>query len=100
MYSSNTSLASLLYRTLYKNSGSYSNMEYTFGGTYNGGNRADVSGYDRTSTLQGSISVEPERVNARMYQHVASRGTCLSVPPSGVSPLDSTPHFSRANHLT
>lgn len=72
---------------LFYNSGSYSNMDYTFGGTYNGGNRADVSGYDRTATLQGSISFEPERVNARMYQHVSTRGTCLSVPvpPPGVS---------------
>jgi len=99
VYSSNTSLALLLSCTHYKNSGSYSNMEYTFGGTYNGGNRADPSGYDRTSTLQGSISFEPERVNANMYQHVASNSACLAVP-SGVSPLDSTPHFSRTNHLT
>ena len=99
VYSSNTSLALLLSRTHYKNSGSYSNMEYTFGGTYNGGNRAEVSGYDRTSTLQGSISFEPERVNAKMYQHVASNSACLAVP-SGVSPLDSTPHFSRTSHLT
>ena len=67
-------------------------MEYTFGGTYNGGNRADPSGYDRTSTLQGSISFEPERVNAKMYQHVSSNGACLAVP-SGVSPLDSNPSF-------
>lgn len=77
-------------------------MMYTFGGTYNGGNRGDVSGYDRTAALQGSISFEPERVNARMYQHVSTRGTCLSVPPSGVSftLLIQTPYSRINNHLT
>lgn len=65
-------------------SGSYSNMDYTFGGKPNGGDRTQVLGYDRTSTLVNGISTEPERVNAVMYTHVSTRGSCLDVP-TGVS---------------
>lgn len=57
-----------------------SNVDYTFGGKYSGsGSRGDSNSYTN-SPLSGSISTEPRRVNAKMYQHVSSR-SCTSVPP-------------------
>ena len=68
-------------------SGGYSNMAYSFGGTYSGvGFRSDVNSYTNYP-LAGTISYEPRRVNARMWSHVSSRGTCTNVPPTGVSIL-------------
>ena len=58
-------------------SGGYSNMDYTFGGKYNTGPRGAVTSYTR-SPLQGTISTDPQRVNARMWNHVAS-GSCTNI---------------------
>ena len=68
-------------------SGGYSNMDYTFGGKYTGtGVRSDFNSYNN-SPLAGTISYEPRRVSAKMWQHVSSRGTCTNVPYTGVSIL-------------
>ena len=66
-------------------SGSYNNMDYTFGGKYNGGaNRADTSAYDN-SPLAGTITSEGRRVNARMWNHVNTRSNnCLEVTTCSV----------------
>lgn len=79
---------SLLYQSFSFLTGGYSNIMYTFGGKYNGGNRGDASGYDR-SNLAGTKSVDPQRVNAKMWNHVSTRGSCLtdSVPQSPPTPL-------------
>ena len=58
--------------------GSYSNIDYTFGGKYNSGPRDNVTSYTR-SHLQGSISDDPQRVNVVMWNHVAS-GLCTKLP--------------------
>ena len=58
-------------------------MDYTFGGKYTGsGLRSDINSYNN-SALLGNITTEPRRVNAQMWKHVSSRGTCTNVP--GVS---------------
>jgi hypothetical protein len=68
-------------------SGGYANMDYTFGGKYKGsGIRSDINSYNN-SPLAGTISFEPRRVSALMWQHVSSRGTCTNVPYTGVSIL-------------
>jgi hypothetical protein len=67
-------------------SGSYSNIEYTFGGKYSGtGLRSDMNSYSN-SPLNGlgTVSIEPRRVNAKMWSHVSSRGTCTSPSNPGV----------------
>ena len=67
--------------------GGYTNMDYTFGGKYKGsGIRSDINSYNN-SPLAGTISFEPRRVSALMWQHVSSRGTCTNVPFTGVSIL-------------
>lgn len=58
-------------------SGSYGNMLYTFGGKYQGGSRSSAASYIKTPELVGDISTDPQRVNARMWSHVDSRGSCL-----------------------
>ena len=66
-------------------------MDYTFGGKYIGsGSRGDINSYTNTD-LAGTVSAEPRQVNARMYSHVSSRGSCLGVP-SG--PITITPSVS------
>jgi hypothetical protein len=68
-------------------SGNYANMDYTFGGKYIGaGHRSDINSYNN-SALAGTVSTEPRRVNAKMWEHVSTRGTCTAPPPMGVSIL-------------
>ena len=56
--------------------GGTTNLAYTFGGKYKGfGSRGDVNSYNN-SPLAGTVSTEPRRVNAIMYNHVSSRGIC------------------------
>ena len=57
--------------------GGVSNVAYTFGGTFEGGNRHDINSW-KNSELVGSISYEPRRVPLKMWEHVSSRGTCVS----------------------
>jgi hypothetical protein len=59
-------------------SGGYSNIEYTFGGKYSGvGLRSDMNSYSNSPLARlGTVSIEPRRVNAKMWSHVSSRGTC------------------------
>jgi hypothetical protein len=62
-------------------------MDYTFGGKYKGsGLRRDINSYDNSPLLGTIISIEPRKVNAKMWQHVSSRGTCTN-PHTGVSIL-------------
>ena len=73
---SNHLLCLLLSTSSTNSSGGLSNIDYTFGGKYSGsGSRSSVSSYSN-SPLNGNISYEPRRVSAKMYNHVASRGTC------------------------
>ena len=67
--------------------GGYNNMDYTFGGKYTGtGLRSDINSYVN-SPLAGTVSTEPRRVNAKMWSHVSSRGTCTQPYPTGVSTI-------------
>ena len=77
-------------------SGGYGNMDYTFGGKYNGsGDRSVISSYINSPSLVGDVSSEPRQVNAKMYSHVSTRGECLSVPvPTGPTPQPTTPGVS------
>ena len=66
--------------------GGFTNLAYSFGGKYKGiGLRSDPLSYD--NAVAGTISTNPRRVNAKMWQHVSSRGACTNVPPTGVSIL-------------
>lgn len=67
-------------------SGSYSNIQYTFGGKYSGvGLRSDMNSYSNSPLAGlGTVSIEPRRVNAKMWSHVSSRGTCTSPSNAGV----------------
>ena len=65
-------------------SGGCQNLDYTFGGKYVSGSRSDKNSYSN-STLAGTVSTEPRRVNARMYTHVSMRGTCTQPNNTGVS---------------
>jgi hypothetical protein len=67
-------------------SGSYSNIEYTFGGKYSGtGLRSDMNSYSNSPLAGlGIVSIEPRRVNAKMWSHVSSRGTCTLPSNPGV----------------
>jgi hypothetical protein len=62
----------------YKCRGDFSNLEYTFGGKYSGtGLRSDMNSYSNSPLAGlGIVSKEPRRVNAKMWSHVSSRGTC------------------------
>jgi len=61
-------------------SGSYSNIDYTFGGKYVNGPRNNVNSY-KNSPLAGLgvVSNEPRRVSSTMYNHVSTRGMCTEV---------------------
>lgn len=59
-------------------SGSYSNIDYTFGGKYVNGPRNNVNSYSNTN-LTGDVSLEPRRVSSTMYNHVSTRGMCTEV---------------------
>jgi hypothetical protein len=59
-------------------SGSYSNIDYTFGGKYADGPRYNVNSY-LNSNLTGDVSFEPRRVSSTMYNHVSTRGMCTEV---------------------
>ena len=64
----------------HKCNGGLSNMAYTFGGKYKGtGSRSDPNSYNN-SPLAGTVSFDPRRVNAKMWAHVSSRGTCTQPP--------------------
>ena len=66
-------------------SGSYANIDYTFGGNYTGtGSRGDINSY-YNSNLAGTVSTDPRRVNVKMWEHVSSRGTCTQPYVAGVS---------------
>ena len=72
-------------------SGGLANVAYTFGGKYKGfGSRGDANSYNN-SPLVGTVSTEPRRVNAKMYNHVSSRGTCTQQPPSTPTPTPPAP---------
>ena len=61
--------------------GGFKKVEYTFGGEYDGsGNKLQLSNWRRSDKLKSNASVDSERVPHKMYQHVASRGTCVAVP--------------------
>ncbi len=63
-------------------SGSYANMDYTFGGKYKGtGLCSDFNSYNN-SALAGTISTEPHWVNAKMWQHISTRRACTALPSS------------------
>ena len=56
--------------------GGYANIDYTFGGKYSGtGSRGSIYSYSN-SPLAGAVSAEPRQVNAKMWNHVSTRGTC------------------------
>ena len=56
--------------------GGYANIDYTFGGKYSGtGSRSSIYSYSN-SPLAGAVSAEPRQVNAKMWNHVSTRGTC------------------------
>ena len=59
-------------------SGSYSNIDYTFGGKYADGHRYNVNSY-LNANLTGDVSFEPRRVSSTMYNHVSTRGMCTEV---------------------
>ncbi len=66
--------------------GGFKKVEYTFGGEYDGsGNKGHVSNWKKSDMLGNTDdSVDPQRVPHKMYQHVASRGTCVDLPaPTG-----------------
>ena len=68
--------------------GGLGNVAYTFGGKYKGtGSRSDPNSYNN-APLAGTVSFEPRRVNAKMWAHVSSRGTCTQPP---VTPPPTTP---------
>lgn len=59
--------------------GGYNNLAYTFGGAYNGfGDRTLPSSY--TNSVVPGVSNDPRRVNAAIYQHLATKSSCLAVP--------------------
>jgi len=68
-------------------SGSYSNLQYTFGGNYSGvGLRSDLNSYSNYPLAGlGIVSKEPRQVNAKMWSHVSTRGTCTAPSNAGVS---------------
>jgi len=71
--------------------GGMANVAYTFGGKYKGfGSRGDVNSYNN-SPLVGTVSTEPCRVNARMYNHVLLCGTCTQQPPLTPTPNPPAP---------
>lgn len=56
----------------------YSNVDYTFGGKYNGSDRRnDINSYVN-SALAGYICPEPRRVNVKMLTHVCTQGPCMT----------------------
>lgn len=68
-----------------KSDGGQTNVAYTFGGQYESGDRADEASYVNSPGL-GSFNDDPRRVNAKMYGHVSTRGTCVArtdSPPTG-----------------
>jgi len=67
-------------------SGSYSNIDYTFGGKYVNGPRNNVNSYSN-SNLSGDVSFEPRRVSSTMYNHVSTRGMCTEVSNRFVSTI-------------
>jgi hypothetical protein len=68
--------------------GGLDNIDYTFGGKYNGsGDRSDVNSYFN-SPLAGTVSFEPRLVTARMNAHVSSRGTCTQPPATSTTGAD------------
>lgn len=56
--------------------GGTSNIGYTFGGHWNGGDRSDINNWVNND---GSVpfSNDPRRVSKTMYEHVSSRGQCV-----------------------
>ena len=65
--------------------GGYHNFLYTFGGKYSGpGPRTDADSYVDTPALTdlGVVSVDPRRVSARMYSHIASRDCAAIADPA------------------
>lgn len=52
--------------------GRISNLGYTFGGTWEGGDRHDLSNW-KNSDVAGDVSSEPRRVPKIMWEHVSSR---------------------------
>jgi hypothetical protein len=65
-------------------SSGYQNLDYTFGSKYVSGSRSNKNSYSN-STLLGTVSTEPRQVNARMYTHVSTCGTCTQPNNTGVS---------------
>lgn len=68
--------------------GGYANLAYTFGGKYKGSGliRSDINSYNN-SPLAGTVSTEPRQVNAKMWEHVSSRGVCTMPYEVGVSDI-------------
>ena len=63
--------------------GGYANMDYTFGGKYSGtGSRGSITSYTNTP-LAGTVTTEARQVNAVMWNHVSTRGTCALPYVSG-----------------
>ncbi|KAL7464829.1 hypothetical protein ACHAXS_005152 [Conticribra weissflogii] len=76
--------------------GGYSNMMYTFSGKpIDAANRDIPEGYTN-SNLAGTFNNEPRRVNAKMYSHVSSRGTCTIAPVGPPPTAQPTPNPSAA----
>mmetsp|Transcript_28603 Transcript_28603/g.58577 ORF Transcript_28603/g.58577 Transcript_28603/m.58577 type:complete len:376 (-) Transcript_28603:116-1243(-) len=71
-------------------SGGYSNMMYTFGGKPIGTTNLNVPEGYTNSNLAGTYNNEPRRVNAKMYSHVSTRGSC-TVAPVGPPPPTAQP---------
>jgi hypothetical protein len=66
--------------------GNIGNLAYTFGGRYNGfGSRGDPNSYTNYP-LGGTVLFEPRRVNAKMWAHMSSRGTCTQFQPPPPTP--------------
>jgi hypothetical protein len=74
-------------------SGGYPNIDYTFGGKYSGtGSRGSIFSYSN-SPLAGTVSNNPRQVNARMWNHVSTRGICTQ-PNNPVRNLLNTVFFN------
>ena len=55
-------------------------LAYTFGGTYDNGDRSSTGSYIPYNT---AFNTDPARVNVKMYDHVSSRGTCTTTDSAG-----------------
>jgi len=66
--------------------GNMNNLAYTFGGQWAEDNRHDIENWN--NNIASGISVEPRRVSKTIWEHVSSRGTCVSTINTDVPTFD------------